>query len=166
MPKSVVAEDSPYPIPTDTLVPAELVGCESVVVEYTKKDGSAGSFPKWEWTFRVNDGEYAGVEVRGSTEPKVTSASEAAFLPLARPYVEALLARAIQVGEEIDTDDLIGLPCQLTVRHQDPRPRKNGEGFWFNVEVEEVFPYGAMTQTPRNTKPDAWSTAPHGNPPF
>jgi hypothetical protein len=141
MPKASVTEDSPYPIPADVVLNADLTACEQVAIEYTKKDGSPATFVKWEWTFRVTDGEYAGFEVRGNTEPKVTNATEASgSLSLALPYVEALLGRSIGLGEDVDTDDLIGLPVKLTVRHLEPRPRKNGDGFWFNVEVDEIYP--------------------------
>lgn len=143
MPKSTVEEDSPYPIPENVLLPLQLQSCEAVTVNYTNKKGDPASFHKWEWTFLVGDGEYAGLTIRGNTEPKVTNASEASFQPLARPLVEALLGRSLELGEEVDTDLLVGLKCQGTVKHLEPRARKNGDGFWFNVEVDEVFPaYG------------------------
>lgn len=139
MPKSTVVEDSPYPIPEDTLVPLELIKCEAETVEYTK-DGKQKSFVKWDWTFRVHSGEYEGQEVRKGTEPKVTNASDSSFLPLARPVVEALLGRSLDLGEDVDTDLLIGLKAQGSVKHLPPRPRKNGDGFWFNVELDELYP--------------------------
>lgn len=149
MPKSTVTErtlDDLYPLPQGEVFDGQLIKCEQVSVPFTYKSGDRkgqqGSFDKWEWTLVVMAPDsFAGTEVRGSTEPRITDAADSEFLPLARPYVEAFLARALQVGEEIDTDDLIGLWCKFSVRHQEPRARKNGDGFWYNVEVDEVFPY-------------------------
>jgi hypothetical protein len=143
MPKSTVQEDDPYPLPENVPFPVELVDCQEDVVNFTKKDGSPGSFRKWNWTFNVYDGEFLGTEIKAGTEPKVTTATDAAFLPLARPIVEALLGRPLEFGEDVDTDLLIGAKALATVKHLEPRPRKTGDGFWFNVEVDEIFPpYG------------------------
>jgi len=144
--RSAVIEDSPYPLPEGVLLDAQLLSCVQERGDYTK-DGKARSFNKWNWTFLIVGGEFDGQELVGGTEPKITNASESSFLPLARPYVESLLGRELELGEEIDTDDLIGLTVKLTVRHMEPRPRKNGDGFWFNVEVNEVFPSFGGGQT-------------------
>lgn len=152
MPKSTVQEDSgPYPLPKDEVFQAVLTACEAVTIPYKIKQGpNAGkdsSFSKWEWTFLITGpAEYANVEIKLGTEPKITDASEAAFLPLARPVVEALLGRSLELYEEVDTDMLLGLACQVTAKHLEPRPRKNGDGHWFNVEVDEVFPAHAVAQ--------------------
>ena len=147
MPKSTVEQFDPsqlYPIPENVPVPVVLQACEQENVTFTyrqgKKAGQEGGFLKWKWTFLVDSGKYAGVQFDGSTEPKVTDSTQQEFLPLARPLVEALLGRPLQIGEEVDTDLLVGLHAVATVRHQDPRPRKNGDGFWYNVELNEIFP--------------------------
>lgn len=169
MPKSQVTEFDPndlYPAPEDVALPIELVSCKAVTVEFTyrqgKRAGEKGSFLKWEWEFRVVDGAYAGVNFRGSTEPKITNATETDFLPPALPIVEALLGRSLQVGEEIDTDDLVGLKAQASVRHQKPSPRKNGDGFWYNVELNEIFPAEASSANGASPVPagaDPWAGA-------
>lgn len=146
MPRATVTEGGDlYPLPEQMIFDGQLLSCDHVDVPFTykrgDKAGQKGTFPKWEWTWVVtNSGEYHGVEVKGSTEPKVTDASDTDFLPLARPVIEALLGRPIALGEDVDTDDLLGLPAKFTVTHQKPRERKNGDGFWYNVEVSEVFP--------------------------
>jgi len=157
MPKGTVREDDPYPIPTDTLVPVVLTAVSEVNVPFTYKQGpkagTAGSFTKWEWDCRVIDGEYTGVEVRGSTEAKFTNASHASgFLALAKPFAEAFMGRETEVGEEVDTDQLIGLVAQATVRHLEPRPRRDGDGFWFNIEIDEIFPMAPTNGQP--VRPD------------
>jgi hypothetical protein len=143
--KTAVVEATNYPIPMDTLIPLKLESVMNVEVPFVYKKGpklgQGGTFVKWEWGFTVTGGEYAGLEVRGNTEPRVTSSDmSSGSLKLARPWVEALLGRALELGEEVDTDDYIGLPAQGTVTHLEPRARKDGDGFWFNVELDELFP--------------------------
>lgn len=169
--KTAVVEASNYPIPEDKLVPLKLESVNQVEIPFVHskgpKAGQSGTFVKWEWEFVINEGEYAGLTVRGSSEPRVTSNDQASgSLSLARPWVEALLGRELVLGEEIDTDDLIGLQGQGTVRHQDPRPKKDGDGFWFNVELDELFPAGMGDRAnyPAAQADDAWTSA--GQPPF
>ena len=145
--KSTVEEASNYPIPEDTLVPMKLESVTQVEIPFVYKSGAkigqSGTFVKWEWEFLIPESEYAGLSVRGSSEPRITSNDQASGnLALARPWVEALLGRSLELGEEIDTDDLVGLSVQGTVRHLAPRQKKEGEGFWFNVDIEELFPIG------------------------
>jgi hypothetical protein len=56
----------------------------------------------------------------------------------------------------VDTDVLLGLPCQITVKHLEPRPKRDGDGFWFNTEVEDVLP----------AKKNADGTVAYDEPPF
>jgi hypothetical protein len=163
MPKSTVQDESPYPVPLDTLVPLKLESVEFVKIDYITKSGpnagKPGVFTKWEWTFSVHDGEYAGLTIRGNSEPKITSQDEpSGNLHLARPWVEALLGRPLDLGEEIDTDDLIGLPAVGTVLHAPPRPKKDGNGNWFNVELDELFPasMGTGGGQPATSMAGAW----------
>lgn len=181
MPKAEVTNEDPYPIPLDTLIPLRLDTCTREVIEYTPKTGkNVGTkkvFVKWEWSFQVVGGEYEGLTVRGNTEPKITELlDQQGSLKLAKPFIEALLNRTIELGEEIDTDDLIGLQCQGTVSHIDPRPKKDGQGSWFNVEIEELYPAsfgpgspGAVTG-PSGRTADPWAgegaTQVYGEPPF
>jgi hypothetical protein len=174
--KSTVVEASNYPIPLDTLVPLKLESVTHVEVPFTYKKGpklgQPGTFVKWEWEFLVTEGEYLGLNVRGNSEPRITSNDQASGdLALARPWVEALLGRALDLGEEIDTDDLIGLPAQGTVRHLEPRPKKEGEGFWFNTELDELFPAGmgshSATAAAAGHANDPWAAAGlNGEPPY
>lgn len=165
MPKSSVSEYDPnanYPIPEDTLVPITLQSCEFVSVPYKdKKTGADKTFAKWEWTFLVHDGDYAGTTFRGSTEPRITSSEVEGFPAPALPIVKALLNRDLAIGEEVDTDELIGLQAQATVRHLDPRPRKQGDGFWYNVELAEIFPAYGQNVTGQSAQPQYTSQIPY-----
>jgi len=172
--KSTVVEASNYPIPEDTLVSLKLESVTHVEIPFTYKKGprlgQSGTFVKWEWEFVVPEGEYAGLNVRGNSEPRITSNDQpSGDLALAGPWVEALLGRSLDLGEEVDTDDLIGLPAQGTVRHLEPRAKKDGEGFWFNVELDELFPAGMGDRSHWPTggqaaAVDPWAAA--GAPPY
>lgn len=158
MVKSTVRNDEPYPIPLDTLVPITLLSVEEVEVPFTyrqgPKAGTSSSFKKWEWNTQVHDGEYAGIDVRGSSEPKITNAeSQSGLLPLALPFVEAFLGRSLELGEEVDTDLLVGLYAQATVKHLEPRAKRDGDGFWFNIEVDEIFPMNPTNGTRATSAP-------------
>lgn len=174
MPKATVREGSDlYPLPEQTVFDAQLLSCTQETVTFTYRNGpnagQPGSFDKWEWTFVITTpGEYNNIEIKGSTEPKITDANENdGFLALARVYVEALLGRPIQLGEEIDTDDLLGLPCKLTARHEEPRPRKKGDGYWYNVAVDEVYPAGgAPAAAGVAPAADPWAAPAVDEPPF
>lgn len=171
--KTAVKEESPYPIPLDTLVPLRLEKVEFVKIDYIVKSGvnkgKSAVFTKWEWDFAVYDGEYAGLTVRGNSEPQITSQDEpSGNLHLARPWAEALLNRTLDLGEEIDTDDLIGLTGSGTVEHLPPRPKKEGSGNWFNVALDELFPAGSMgIPAPGAAAADPWAGATaNDKPPF
>lgn len=66
--------------------------------------------PWLKWAFTVYDGSPDGQEL--------TAASSMALGPKAkaRPWVEALLGRRLEPKEEIDTDDLSMLECQLVCK--------------------------------------------------
>lgn len=156
MPKSVVREFDPstlYSLPEGVFFPAELIKCTQEYVEKAKTP-----FHKWEWTFRITDGEMAGIELNTSTEPEVTDAVDAYFLPLARPLVEALLGRKLDLYEEVDTDDLIMLPCMISARHDEPRERRTGDGYWYNCSLAEIYPYG---QAPTSQGRDTYDAPPY-----
>jgi hypothetical protein len=102
--KTAVVEATNYPIPEDTLIPLKLESVTLVEVPFTYKKGTkmgqGGTFVEWEWEFAVTGGEYAGLEIRGNSEPRVTSADmTSGSLKLARPWVEALLGRALELGD-------------------------------------------------------------------
>lgn len=144
MPRSTMREDSLYPLPENQLFPAELTSVTVRTINFVHKKGDkagmADSFDKWVWEFRITNGEYQGLKVRGETEPELTTLTEQRGISKpVRPWAETLLGREIQVGEELDTDVLLGLPCQITVTHMEPRPKADG-GFWYDCPVEDVLP--------------------------
>lgn len=150
MPKATVVEESEYPLPSEVMFPARLEKVELIerTFEYKPhhaavkagraKVGETGSFSKWSWEFKITDGDYANLHAYGDTDAKVTNRAD----DTVRQWAETLLGRELGVGEELDTDLLIGLPCVLTVRHDDPIPRRDGTGNYYPCPVDEVFPAG------------------------
>lgn len=78
---------------------------------YEKVDeGQHGPFVKH--FFTILDEEYAHRSLKGVTST--------AFNPMSKlwAWVQALLGRSIEDGEEIDLDDLVGRECWLDIEHQ------------------------------------------------
>lgn len=117
-------------IPEDTLLPAELTSVKEETVNYKdKKTGEAKSFDKLTWTFKITGGDYADQTIRGECDPRLSNHENNTF----RQWIEGMLGRELAVGEDIDTDDLVGLMCEITAKHREV----NGNIY---VNVAEVLP--------------------------
>jgi hypothetical protein len=151
MPRSTVKDEDPYYLPKDVLLTAQLIKVEERTFTYTIKKGSragqVGSGSNWEWEFAIIEpGEHMGKKAVGTTEAKITSMLEPSFKDrLARPWIETLLGRQLLVGEDFDTDDLLGLTCRLTCDHEEPRPKKDG-GFFYPCPVDQLFPMDGSSE--------------------
>jgi len=99
---------------------------DAVVVEIAVKERDGRPFLLW--TFEVKYSDSKTTRVRRPTSmsfgPKST----------ARAIVEAVLRRKIRDGEQIDTDDLLGLPVQVVISRG---TRSDGEE---TNRVEAVLP--------------------------
>lgn len=153
MPKSDMKQESEYMIPEETPVPARLDSVETM--EFQSKDRETGNYlfdsngepqmyKKWKWTFHVVDGPYAGVNVSDMTVPYISTRAD----NVVRQWAETLTGKQWGEAEGIDTDELIGLRCLLTVSHQKPRPKKNGDGMWYGLNVGDLFPADALADSP------------------
>jgi len=149
MPKSEMKIESEYMIPEETPVPARLDAVE--VKAFQSKDRDTGAlkfdrngdpemYDKWDWTFYVNDGPYAGVRINRLTEPYISMHQN----NLVRHFAETLTGKVWREGEGLDTDDLIGLRCLLTVKHRPPVPKKDGSGMGFYMNIADIFPADAL----------------------
>ncbi len=142
MPKATLRVESEYKYPDDITYPCRLVDVQVKEFPFFKKDPVTGArtteqdiFRKWEWTFEVTAGPYLGDTLRGDTEPELTTRDDNRL----RQWAEALLSREIEVGEDFDTDMIVGLPCVVTVRHDPPREKRDGSTFYPCV-VDDVMP--------------------------
>lgn len=103
-------------IPEDDFVPAKLTKIEEKQISWTdKQTGKPKEAEILEWTFVVTSGAHEGKTVRGSCDPRLSNHENNRF----RQWVEGVLGRDLAVGENIDTDDLIGLTADITVLHKD-----------------------------------------------
>lgn len=136
MPSSTMTEQNEYALPEDVLLPAILEEVSVRTIKYTR-DGKEKSFDKWEWTFQITEGPYAGLHAYGETEDRLTTHPDNKV----RQWAEVLRGIAFEVGEGLDTDDLLGLPAVITVEHGEPRPKKDGSNF-YPCPVKDVFPEG------------------------
>lgn len=136
-----MTEESEYPVPAGVPLPAKLQEVKVRTIEFFKKDqygnktSERDSFDKWVWEFKITDGEYAGMKVFGETEDRLTTRED----NLVRIWAEQLLGKQIEVGEGLDTDLLLGLPCIVECRHDEPRDKRDG-GKFYPCPVSDVFP--------------------------
>lgn len=125
-------------LPEDTIFTVTLE--ELGEIERQKRDKPDEKFQKLKWKFRVESPDkFVGKTVYAETSPKLTVDDHNPF----RRYAVALLAREIPLGMPIDTDDLVGLRCKLSVKHD---PKTDGQGVW--VRVDEVMPAGDSDEPP------------------
>lgn len=130
-----VVQDAPdLTIPEETFVRARLENIELREFSWNdKKTGERKEGSNLEWTFEVTaEGTYKGRKVRGRTGTEINNRDGNRF----RNWAETLLGRELPVGMGIDADDLIGLSCEITVKHEPDR--KNPEIKW--ERVDEMLP--------------------------
>jgi hypothetical protein len=116
-----VTEDEPdLTIPEDTLVRAKLVDIKPKTINWNdRKTGEAKSRNMLEWWFEVTDSRFPGRDggtrkIKGECDAKISNHPGNKF----RAWAETLLGREIPVGMGIDTDDILGLACDITVVHE------------------------------------------------
>jgi hypothetical protein len=99
---------------------------DAIITEVAVKERDGRTFLVW--TFEV---KYAG-----SKTTRVRRPTSLAFGPksTARAIAEAALGRKIRDGEQVDTDDLVGLPVQVVITRG---TRSDGEE---TNRVESVLP--------------------------
>lgn len=149
MPRATKREESEYQFPEGEYFPCVLAKVDEKEIVFQKKDRKTGqkmfddngqpvmsSFYKWVWFFDVVDGEYRGQTIYGETPAEYTTRED----DRVRQWAEALLGRELEVGEELDTDEMLnGLPCFVSVRHGGPREKRDG-GYFYPCEVDDVMP--------------------------
>jgi len=139
MPVTTNREETEYALPEDTLFPGILASVSTRTINYNdKKTGEAKSFDKWEWVFEISEGEYSGLNGYGETESYMSTRDDNKV----RQWAETLRDMPFEIGDGLDTDELVGLPCMFTVLHEEPRPKKDGSGMWYSCKVKDLFPEG------------------------
>lgn len=125
------AEESTFEmIPEGTIVAAKVLSIVPVTLQFG---------PKLNWKFEVTEpGDWQGYKINGSTTQNFTLHEKCKLMQ----WASALLGRVFEVGDQLDTDDLIGLPCRILIEWQ---PDKNDdEKFWMRAgDVMGVRAHGA-----------------------
>jgi hypothetical protein len=124
-------DDSGDLIPEGTVVEGRLSMVE--LHEFTWNDEQV---KKLRWHFTLTQPPYSGREITGDTSLTFTPNPNCK----AYNWAAALLQREPAAGEEIDTDEMIGLAGQLLVGH---RNAKDGR-VW--LKIKEVFAAGKGAQ--------------------
>lgn len=133
MPSSTYTEESQWKLPQDVPMKARLNSVEERVINYVR-DGENRSFTKWKWEFEITDGEYAGLRAWGETEDRLTTHPD----NLVRQWAESIRGVAFELGEGLDTDDLLAAPCVIVVDNTS-RPKNDG-GTYYDCPVKDVYP--------------------------
>lgn len=139
MPSSTMTNEEQYKLPKETLLPAALKSVEEKVINFINKNtGKDDSFTKWTWEFEIIDGEYMGLHAWGDTEPRLTNHPDNKV----RQWAETLRGEPFDMGDGLDTDDLLGLTCVITVDNVE-HTKKNGDKSYL-CPVLDVLPADAL----------------------
>jgi len=124
-------------LPVETLLRAKLK--ELTVREIPTREG--GSFERLTWVFEITQqGDFFGKTVRGETSAYF---SDSEFnQPTA--WAKVLLNRDLDAGQVLSEGDLIGLPCDLTVKYEEDRKDKSKK--W--ARVEDIYPVDGLGDEP------------------
>lgn len=139
MPSSTMEHEDQWKLPEDVPLPAELSSVKEESFPYKDKNGKDQTFTKWTWEFQITDGEFAGLRAWGDTEPKLTNHPDNKV----RQWAETLRGAEFEMGEGLDTDDLIGLPCIITVANVKEEKKNSPGEYWYRTPVKDVFPVDA-----------------------
>lgn len=119
------------------LIPEKEV-VEIRVTDITSRESNFGL--RLDWHFEVvEEGEYKGISVKGSTGAKFTLHSECRLYN----WAKSLTGDDYESGQSFDTDDMIGLVGRGIVSHR----RDNQDRVWMNIS--DVLPARRpITQAP------------------
>lgn len=135
MPSSTMEEEEQWKLPKDVPLPAQLAAVTEREIPYVdKKTGESKVFVKWEWEFDITEGEHAGLKAWGDTDPKLTNHPDNRV----RQWAETLRGNPFDMGEGLETDDLLGLPCLIVVDNT-VYTKKDGTASYL-TPVTDVFP--------------------------
>jgi hypothetical protein len=123
------------PDPGDIVV-VQLMECKPTEPIKIKRGPRAGqTFVKLDWKFRVVEGQFEDVELYGKTGAELSNHPDNDF----RHYCEALLqVESLDVGQGVDTDDLLGLLAYANVIGEPYT--KNGQDR-LAIKIGSLMPY-------------------------
>ncbi len=106
----MTAEESSFEmIPEGEIVAAKVVDIEGKVFDWGER---------LNWKFEVTEkGTWEGYKINGSTSRKFTIDPPSKFYE----WSVELLGRTFEVGDSVETDDLLGLPCRIEIEWQEDK---------------------------------------------
>ena len=105
MPQYTATESDFEMIPEGEIVAAKVKEVRAEVLEFG---------PRLNWAFEVTQSPWEGIRILGSSSQKFTIDPPSKFYE----WACQLLGRTFEVGEGIDTDDLVGLPCRIEIEYK------------------------------------------------
>lgn len=139
MPESTMSHEDQWKLPKEVLLPAALKSVEEKTIPFfNSRTNADDSFTKWTWEFEIIDGEYMGLHAWGDTDPRLTNHPDNKV----RQWAETLRGREFELGEGLNTDDLLGLTCCITVDNIEHK-KKDGSTAYM-CPVLDVFPPDAL----------------------
>jgi hypothetical protein len=133
---TVTEEEPDLTVPEDTIIVARLAEIKPRLMEWTDKTTQEKkSKQRVEFWWQVISPErYNTRRLKGECDAKIDKGGQF------HSWAEAILDRQIPIGMGIDTDDLVGLNAEITVRH-----RKSKDGTKTFEEVDVVMPASAAS---------------------
>ena len=113
----------------DLIPENELVNVRLVNVEVHEFEYQGEKIQKLRWSFAVTDaGNWQGKNIYGDTSTNFTAHPNCK----AYNWAKALTGREYPPGEELETDDLLGLPARIIIAY---KPGKDGRNWMRAKEV-------------------------------
>lgn len=119
MPVMQAEESSFEMIPEGTIIGAKVSEIEQKTLDF-------GDRLNWKFEI-IESGQFEGYRINGSTSMKFTIDPPSKFYE----WATQILGRTFEVGEAVDTDDLIGLPCRIEIEHK--ADKDDPERMWMRV---------------------------------
>ena len=119
-----------FTIPAGELLEATVEEVEIREFDWNNPDkgGATEHIVKLRWNFLITDeGEWKGKKIHGETSPTFTNHPNCK----AMNWAMALTGRPYPPGEELDTDDLMGLRCRIAIINR--QDKKDETKVWHTV---------------------------------
>lgn len=132
--------------PAGTRVPARVAGIERDDYSFTdKQSGQQKTVEQIQWTFAImQPGVWMGKDIVGKTTTNFVAHPNCK----AYSWATAITQREFAEGEQVEMDNLLGLPCTVEIGHS--KPDKEGRTW---MRIDNVLP-AAVSQHVQAAAPD------------
>lgn len=128
-----------------SLIPeGEVLAARLMNVEPNTFEWGGETVHKLRWKFVVaEEGDWQGREITGDTSTNFIAHPNCK----AYNWTTAITGRTYGEGEELETDDLVGMPCKIIIMH---KAGKEGATF---MNVKDVLPHRGAASVPPSEAP-------------